>query len=72
MKIALGLLCMGGVAFLLRVAGSLRYEAETKPSSTVIQLAKFKPARQRGELVEMKVEDRTQQISPRRDERIAL
>ncbi len=71
MKIALGLLCIAGVAFLLRVLSALLNEAKRAPSSIVMHFAKFKPSRQPGELVEMKLEHPTQR-RPRSGERIAL
>lgn len=72
MRIALVFLCIGGVTFLLRVLAASLNEAKTLPSSIVIHFAKFKPSRQRGELVEMKLEDPIQHVRPRSGERIAL
>ncbi len=54
MKIFLALLCIGAVAFLLRVLAALVREGVRLPPSTVrVHFAKFHPTRRRGELIEM-------------------
>jgi hypothetical protein len=70
MRTALSLLCIGAVTFQLRFLAALVKEAKSMPSSTVIYLVKFKPSRQRGELIEMSMQ--TRNVSARTGERMAL
>jgi len=66
MRVALVLLCIGAVAFLLRVLAALLRDGMRSPASIQIHFAKFNPSR-RGELIEMNIEPKT--IPTRRGER---
>jgi hypothetical protein len=72
MRVALAILCIGAVTFLLRVLAALMKEAKSVPLGTVIHFAKFKPAKQRGELLEMIPEAQTRHVATMSGERIAL
>jgi hypothetical protein len=72
MRVILSLLCIGAVTFQLRVLVALLKEANSRPSSIVIHFTKFKPSRQRGELVEMTAQAQTRRVSARTGERMAL
>lgn len=65
MRVALAVLCIGAVTFLLRVLAALVREARSGPSSTVIHYAKFKPARQRGEVIEMNLVAQNRDVTRR-------
>jgi hypothetical protein len=66
MRVALALLCIGAVAFLLRVLTALVREGMSPPAAVRVHFAKFSPAR-RGELIEMNIEPKA--IPSRRSER---
>jgi hypothetical protein len=67
------MLCIGAVAFLLRVLTAYVKEALRLPSGPVrAQLAKFNPSRRRGQLIEMSSEPQVARMPSRSDERIAL
>ena len=57
MRVALAVLCIGAVAFLLRVLMALLNEWTNQTSGPVrIYIAKFNPSRRRGQLVEIDAE----------------
>jgi hypothetical protein len=57
MRVALTILCIGAVAFLLRVLKALVNEWTNLPSGPVrIYIAKFNPSRRRGQVIEMNAE----------------
>jgi hypothetical protein len=58
MKLALALLCIGAVAFLLRVLAALVREGVSSPAAVPVHFAKFNPSR-RGELIEMTIAPKT-------------
>jgi len=66
MRVALALLCVGAVAFLLRVLAALLREGASSPPAIRVHFAKFNPSR-RGELIEMTIEPKA--IPSRRRER---
>jgi len=66
MRLALALLCIGAVAFLVRVLAALLREGMSSPSSVHIHFAKFNPSR-RGELIEMNIAPKA--IATRQSER---
>jgi hypothetical protein len=72
MKVAVAILCIGAVTFLVRVLIGLMKEAKAGPYQHTIHFAKFKPARKRGELIEMKSVAQTRDVPGRGRERIAL
>src|ERR1700674_2421720 len=72
MRVALAILCVGGVMFLLRVLAALVKEWMSFPPQAVrIHFAKFNPFRRRRVLIEMKPEQ-NRQASPRSGERKAI
>jgi hypothetical protein len=70
MRVALALLCIGAVAFLLRVLAALVREGIGSPAAVQVHFAKFNPSRRRGELIEMNLEPK--RIPTRRGERTAI
>jgi len=72
MRVALAMLCIGAVTFLLRVLAALLKEAKAGPSKTVVHFPRFKPAQERGELIEMNPNPQKRIVSGRSRERIAL
>ena len=66
MRLALALLCIGAVAFLVRVLAALLREGMSSPSSVNVHFAKFNPSR-RGKLIEMNIAPKA--IAARRPER---
>ena len=72
MRIALAMLGVGAVTFLLRFLGALVKEVKSKPASAVIYLAKVKPSRKHGELVQMTVQTPARWVSAKAGERMAL
>jgi hypothetical protein len=73
MKIALAILCIGAVAFLLRVLAALVKEGLRLPPSTVrVHFAKFQPTRRPEKLVEMNLPVQRRKFPTGTDERIAL
>jgi len=73
MRVALAILCVGAVAFLLRVLAALVKEGMSLHSSAVrVHLAKFNPSRKRGELIEMNSGTLDRNSPGRTGERIAL
>jgi len=73
MKIVLVVLCIGAVAFLLRVLAALVKEGVRFPPGTVrVHFAKFYPTRRRGELIEMDPPVHQRRLPTGTDERIAL
>lgn len=73
MKVALAMLCIGAVAFLLRVLAAFAKEGMRVPAGPVqVHFAKFNPSRRRGHLIEMSSEAQLREGSSRTDKRIAL
>ncbi len=72
MRIALAMLSVGAVTFQLRFLVALVKEVKSKPTSAVIKVAKVKPSRQYGELVQMTVQTPTPRVSVKTGERMAL
>jgi hypothetical protein len=73
MKLALMVLCVGAVAFLVRVLAALVLEAKsTAPRAMRAYHARFHPLGKRGELIEMKPHAVTHRFSARTGQRIAL
>jgi len=73
MKVALAMLCIGAVAFLLRVLAAFIMEGMRVPASPVqFHFAKFYPSRRRAQLIEMNPEVQLRRGPSRTDERIAL
>ena len=73
MKIALTILCIGAVAFLLRVLAALVKEGVRVPPSTVrVHFAKFHPTRRRGELIEINPPVQGRKPPTGTDQRIAI
>jgi hypothetical protein len=75
MKVALAILCIGAVAFLLRVLAAFVKEGMRAPAGFVhAHFTKFNPSRRRGQLIEMNPSNEVQMRKgpPRTDERIAL
>jgi hypothetical protein len=59
MRVALAVLCIGAVAFLLRVLMAVLKELTRLPSRAMrVHFAKFNPPRRRGQVVEMSLEDK--------------
>jgi hypothetical protein len=72
MKVALAILCIGAVAFLLRVLAAFVIEGKSSPHGLVrVHFAKFNPVRQRGELIEM-ISHPQRKATERTNQRIAL
>jgi len=73
MKVALAMLCIGAVAFLLRVLAAFVKEGMRAPAGPVhVHFAKFYPSRRRAQLIEMNPEVQLRKVSFRTGERIAL
>jgi hypothetical protein len=69
MRIALAILCLGGVSFLLHVLAAFVKEGTRLPPGPVrVHFAKFSPARRRGELIEMSLEPQKESASAEVDE----
>jgi hypothetical protein len=72
MKFALAILCIGAVAFLLRVLAAFVIEGKNSAHGLVrVHFAKFNPVRQRGELIEM-ISHPQRKVTERTNKRIAL
>ncbi len=64
MRIALAILCLGGVSFLLHVLAAFVKEGRRLPPGLVrVHFAKFSPTRRRGELIEMRLEPQRRNVS---------
>jgi hypothetical protein len=62
MKVALAILCVGGVAFLLRVlAAFAREEKRLRSHQIRVHFSRFSP-KQRGELIEMGLSDQKRNV----------
>jgi hypothetical protein len=75
MKVALAMLCMGAVAFLLRVLAAFVKEGTRAPAGPVqVRFTKFNPSRRRGQLIEMNPSNEVQMRKgpSKADERVAL
>ena len=69
MRIALAILCLGGVSFLLHVLAAFVNEGRRlRPGPVRVHFAKFSPAQRRGELNEMKLESQERNASTGVDE----
>jgi branched-subunit amino acid transport protein len=56
MRVALALLCVGAVAFLVRVLVALLKEGTQAPPTVRFHFARFNPSKRGGELVVMNLE----------------
>jgi hypothetical protein len=73
MRVALAMLCIGAVAFLLRVLAAFVKEGMRAPAGSVqVHFTRFNPSRRRGQLIEMNPENQFREGSSGTDERIAL
>jgi len=73
MKLALIVMCVGAVAFLLRVLAALVQESKSPaPRAMKAYHAKFHPLRKRGELIKMTPDAVTRRFSAGTGQRIAL
>ena len=64
MRVALAILCIGAVAFLLRVLTALVNELTSLRSRAVrVHFVKFNPSRRRGQLVEMNAEPKRRTVT---------
>jgi len=72
MKVTLAIMCIGAVAFLLRVLAAFVMERKSSPHGKVrVHFAKFNPVRQGGELIEM-ISHPQRKVTERTNQRIAL
>jgi hypothetical protein len=72
MRVALATLCIGAVAFLLRVLAAFVQEGMRSRGAVRAHFMKFNPSRQRGQLIEMSTQAERPSTPSRVNERIAL
>ena len=69
MRIALAILCLGGVSFLVYVLAAFVNEGRRLPSGALrMHFAKFSPTRRRGEIIEMTLEPQKRNAAAGADE----
>lgn len=69
MKVALAILCFGGVAFLLHVLVAFAAEGKRLPARNLrVHFAKFSPKLRRGELVEIRLWDQKRNVPTATDQ----